>query len=661
MTAIASIATAAILPFMLPSVFALIATANSAEEHKRQLEQAHRELESLYEQSKELDRLKTSFFANMSHELRTPLTLILGPVKSLLAQETFTNRHHQTLRIIERNADLLLRRINDLLDIAKLEAGKLDLTYTQVDLVQLVQESEAYFEEQAEQQQILVSIEAPLSLLADVDQEKIERIFFNLFSNAFKFTPSGGQIRCTVSSEGEWGIIRLQDTGPGIPPELRQQIFKRFQQGSLELSKRISGTGLGLAIVKEFVELHGGTIEADEAPGGGARFTIRMPLLAPHAFAITETLPSRIPLPQVSAYKEKERPEATLAAREEKDALAEILVIEDNQEMAQYITSVLVPDYHVSLAEDGQDGLEKALKVPLDLVLCDMMMPRMNGEQFLTAFRQHVEFDAVPVMLLSAQTDNALRVRLLQLGAQDFLLKPFLPDEVRARVANLISMKQGREVLQHEVAQQQHDLVSLANEVIQRKHESEQAVVAMSQSERDFSLLADAMPQIVWTSRPDGWLDYYNQRWFDYTGMTLEQTQGWGWGPVLYPDDLQKCLDIWAHSLQTGKLYEIEYRFKRASDGTYRWHLGRALPVCDADGKIIKWFGTCTDIDDQKRNEEALRESEYRKDLFLSMASHELKTPLTSLQIFAEILHEECDARGLQSMVTPLVQIEAQI
>ncbi len=350
MTAVASAMTAVMLPLVLPRVFALIAAANVSEVRKRQLEQAHCELESLYEQSKELDRLKTNFFANVSHELRTPLTLILGPIKDLLAQETVTNQHHRTLRIVERNAGLLLRRINDLLDITRLEAGKMELTLTHVDLVHLVQGSAAYFEALAEQRQMMVSIEAPHSVLAMVDREKFERIFFNLFSNALKFTPSGGQIRCAFSSEGEWGIITFQDTGPGIPPELRQPIFERFQQGS---SEQASGTGLGLAIVKEFVELHGGTIEVDEAPGGGARFTTRVPLLAPFGAVVHplfhETLSSGITLPGACASEEQERLEATRASGEEEDAHARILVIEDNQEMAQYLASVLVSDYHVTL------------------------------------------------------------------------------------------------------------------------------------------------------------------------------------------------------------------------------------------------------------------------------------------------------------------------
>ena len=138
---------------------------------------------------------------------------------------------------------------------------------------------------------------------------------------------------------------------------------------------------------------------------------------------------------------------------------------------------------------------------------------------------------------------------------------------------------------------------------------------ALLQSDEQMRLMADAMPQIVWTARPNGYLDYYNQRWYDYTGLTYEQTKGWGWQQVIHPDDLQRALDCWTHSVATGETYEIEYRFKRGSDGTYRWHLGRALPTRNANGEIIKWFGTSTDIDDQKRTSEALRLSRERFDL----------------------------------------------
>lgn len=183
----------------------------------------------------------------------------------------------------------------------------------------------------------------------------------------------------------------------------------------------------------------------------------------------------------------------------------------------------------------------------------------------------------------------------------------------------------------------------------------------LAQSEQRYRFLGETIPEIIWTANPDGWTDYFNQRWVNYTGMTLEQTQGWGWSPVLHPDDLQRCIEVWTASLQTGQPYKIEYRFKRASDGVYRWHLGRALPMRDASGKIIKWFGTCTDIDDQKRAEAALQkqaeqltQTNRMKDEFLAVLSHELRSPLNAILGWLVLLRtRKLDAaRTAQAMET---------
>ena len=181
------------------------------------------------------------------------------------------------------------------------------------------------------------------------------------------------------------------------------------------------------------------------------------------------------------------------------------------------------------------------------------------------------------------------------------------------------------------------------------RHDLETAVQALRASEEQYRSLAEAIPQIVWTARPDGWIDYYNQRWFEYTGMTLEQTQGWGWAPVLHADDLQKCIDRWTVSLRSGNPHQHESRFKRKADGTYRWHLVRGLPVRDRAGNIVKWFGTCTDIDDQKKAREEAESASRAKSEFLANMSHEIRTPMngilgmTDLALGTQLTREQRD------------------
>jgi PAS domain S-box-containing protein len=302
------------------------------------------------------------------------------------------------------------------------------------------------------------------------------------------------------------------------------------------------------------------------------------------------------------------------------DSRVHVLVVEDQPQMARMIAATLTKLYNVTIASDGQEGLEQALALRPDIILCDVLMPRMNGEQLVALLRAQPDFDDVPIVVLSGRTDEQLRIQLLRAGAQDFLVKPFHYEELRIRVANQLMMRHVRQMLQQEVTQQSHNLADMVKDVVERKRESEQVVLSLQESEANFRMLANVMPQIVWTARPDGRLDYYNQRWFDYTGMTPEQTQDLGWRYVMHPDDLQKCLDVWTHAVETGESHEMEYRFKRASDGIYRWHLGRTSSMRDSHGTIIKWFGTSTDIDDQKRIEETLRFSETQLQEALHLA-----------------------------------------
>ncbi|HZS78746.1 MAG TPA: ATP-binding protein [Ktedonobacteraceae bacterium] len=491
-TALASFTTAVVLPPLVPKAMTLLENARLSEQRKQQLEQAHEELRRLYAKSRELDQVKTEFFANISHELRTPLTLILGPTSSLLESGQFTDEQRQSLQIIERNAVMLLKQVNDLLDITKLEARRMELHYSVIDLAQTLQFCASHFDSMAQERDLAFEVESLPKLVAQVDEEKVQRIVLNLLSNAFKFTPKGGRICCRLYQQENMAVIEVQDSGSGVQPEHRQSIFERFRQVEGGDARRFQGTGLGLAIVKEFVELHHGTVKVDDAPGGGALFIVKLPLIASTPFPI-ETEPSEVASVEVQAVVDSTRSALHLKKEPDEDNLPEqepvvgkttILVIEDNDAMSRFIADVLSPRYRIIAANDGATGVEKACQHLPDLIICDLMMPRMSGEEVVKALRAHVSLNLVPVLLLSAMADDEVRIRLLRTGAQDYLVKPFLPEELRARVDNLVSMKLARQALQQELANQTFDITLLANEVVARKREVERMLAIVREEEQ---------------------------------------------------------------------------------------------------------------------------------------------------------------------------------
>ncbi|HYL82303.1 MAG TPA: PAS domain S-box protein, partial [Candidatus Acidoferrum sp.] len=223
------------------------------------------EVAKLYAKTKELEQLRMEFFANISHELRTPLALILGPVWKMLEAGGLADEARLDLEFVERNARLLLRHVNDLLDLAKIDAGRLTADYTEVDLARLTRVAASNFESLAAERTVTYGIDVPASLSAEVDPSQIERVLLNLVSNAFKFTPAGGSVRVAVRSEDDRAILEVEDTGPGVPPQLREAIFERFRQVEGGSARRFGGTGLGLSIAKEFVTLHGGNITVGDS------------------------------------------------------------------------------------------------------------------------------------------------------------------------------------------------------------------------------------------------------------------------------------------------------------------------------------------------------------------------------------------------------------
>src|SRR5262245_43467815 len=351
------------------------------------IEAARRALSELKDRNArlaELDHMKSIFLANISHELRTPLALILGPTEKWLHSGDLSEEQSRDLDVVIRNARSLLKTVNDLLDVSKLEAGKLTPEYARVDLSEIVRRTCSLFEGIARDRNVDYSVEVP-NVIAEIDAEMIQRVLLNLLSNAFKFGAAGGVISCVLESEGNNAILQVQDKGPGIPMEMRDRIFERFIQVEGEVTRKHGGTGLGLAIVKEFVELHHGSIHETTPVGGGALFVVTLPLKAPRDSSIGRALREFVPTAASSSVlqelKVPKSPVEEVPADNVKRGT--ILVVEDNPEMNQFIVDILRGEYNVISALDGREGLEKTLKHKPDLILSDIMMPEVGGEEMV--------------------------------------------------------------------------------------------------------------------------------------------------------------------------------------------------------------------------------------------------------------------------------------
>lgn len=406
----------------------------------QQTRAANEKITHLYEKTRELDELKTQFFANISHELRTPLTLILGPLQKAIQSLKADNETRSNLEVVQRNANFLHRQVNDLLDVSKLNAGHMTVRYSKVDLAYFTRMVASQFNVLADERKIKFDIGIHSPCPAEVDTQKYQRILLNLLSNAFKFTPDDGKISVELKAEQDSAVITVSDSGPGIPSGQRQIIFERFHQLEGGASRQYGGTGLGLSITKDFIELHHGSVEVTDSPAGGAMFTVRLPLSAPNG-APVEAIEIEIDdkvgrqlidelLLEHAVIPDPQNSINTNAPL--------ILVVEDSPDMNAFISSALSKQYRVAAAANGQIGLEKAIALKPDLILTDIMMPVMSGDQMALAIRKHEELRNVPIVVLTAKTDEQLRLTMLRAGVQDFINKPFKIDELLARIHNLL-------------------------------------------------------------------------------------------------------------------------------------------------------------------------------------------------------------------------------
>lgn len=395
----------------------------------------------------ETDKLKTTFFANITHEFRTPLTLMLGPLRQVMEQ-TEKPDDLALLRVAELNAERQLELVDQLLDLAQLDAQSLRLQAAPADFEQYLRRMCSAYESLAKNQHIdlnFQSVTGPIVLF--FDQNKTDRILYNLLSNAFKFTPRKGEIKVALTQDAGKVRVAVTDTGSGIDPELLPNVFDRFFLAG-NSNTDTKGSGIGLALVREMVRLHHGEVSVASRVGEGTTFTITLPLGSDHLSAdeiIAAPVPANEELKLVSKLvQDTERSILSPAEHhlaDDKASLPHILLIEDNTEMRSFIAQMLTPVYRVTTAVDGVQGLNIALHDPPDLVISDLMMPKMDGYEVCRSLKTDLRTSHVPLILLTARASQDSRLAGLEEGADDYLTKPFDARELLTRAANLISSR----------------------------------------------------------------------------------------------------------------------------------------------------------------------------------------------------------------------------
>lgn len=422
-------------------------------ENKFALEQERQEARRMHE----VDTMKINFFTNISHEFRTPLSLILAPVEKMLKSADDRDSQRK-LTLIHQNAKRLLNMINQLLDLSRISAHKLDLNLKEDDIIKSIKESCEQFLDLAEKKHIKFTFRYEGDAVnVQFDSEKIERILFNLLSNAIKFTPENGFVGVDVAlisaKESEMSVleIKVNDSGIGIAPDMQQKIFERFFQTSMPASVINQGSGIGLSIVKDFVDLMGGTVNVESTPGKGSCFTVCLPfkVLKPLQKMEVDLGDDGQEIIQLS--------ETFRAKRRDKSIL--ILVVDDNRDFSNYMRDDLNQFYTVAEAANGKEGWQKALALHPNLIISDINMPESNGIDFCKKIRADKRTEHIPFILVTAFTAEEQELAGLETGANDYLTKPFNFDILHSKIKNLLQHQQSvKQTYQKQVAAKASEL-----------------------------------------------------------------------------------------------------------------------------------------------------------------------------------------------------------
>ncbi|QRV74353.1 protein-histidine kinase [Ceratobasidium sp. AG-Ba] len=615
----------------------------------------------MIEERERMDKAKTMFFTNVSHELRTPLTLIQAPLEQLAGSGVLTHEAKYKIQLAIRNAKRLKKLIDSIMDMSKLEAGRLIGHFRPVQLGKLTADLAALFRSMAEKKGIAYEISVG-STAGDeppvyVDVDFWEKIVCNLLSNAFKYTTKG-KVSLSVRHDFTMACVRVTDTGVGIPKKYAEQIFERFFRVN---NNSAEGTGIGLSLTKELVSLHGGTMSVesqteDEHPGEtGTTFTVTLPHGSAHLPAtlvhdsakpggngashgqMEYWMELDVTTPSVASGDEEDDSVTSSTLFFEKDDA--ILIVDDNADMRQYIRKIFSPYLTVWEARDGIEALEVVSTQKLNLVLCDVMMPLMDGPEFLTRVREERRNKHLPVIFVTASDDMSLFGGRTE-GAVDYVSKPFRVRDLLARVHLQLQLGKRRVKLEEDFEVRSHEL----------------------------RVLADLSPVGIFRTDATGKMTYLNGTWYQITGFPPEQDRD-EWLDFVHGESLNGAIQLWRDCFEMHKAGSVQIQWK-----SERWTHLALSPLTSTDGEMLGAFGAITDTNEQHRAEEArialaeerehiaalrAQEAEEQRqmeverrraqELLIDVTSHELRQPVSAIIQNAEVVRT--NMKGLRELL----------
>ncbi|HEY4133066.1 MAG TPA: ATP-binding protein, partial [Gemmatimonadaceae bacterium] len=594
----------------------------------------------------ELDRAKTAFFSNVSHELRTPLTLMMGPAEDALHDPETRPENHERAAVIHRNALRLLKLVNTMLDFTRIEAGRVQASYEQTDFLAFVAEVASTFRSAMERAGLRFVVNAAPSEENTppvyLDRDMWEKIVLNLLSNAFKHTFEG-EVTVSASVRDGRAVLKVSDSGVGIPAEQLPKIFERFHRVPNAKSRTHEGSGIGLALVQELVRLHDGGMTVDSEVGKGTRFTVTMPTGTAHLpkDRLVEANDLKAPLAQRSMLAGA-TPFVTEALRwlpnESDDAddvmddaslsvhtAAHVLVADDNSDMREYVARLLRAHGHrVTVVADGQAAFDAALRDAPNLILSDVMMPRLDGFELLDALRHNETTKDTPVILLSARAGEEARVEGMEAGATDYLVKPFSSRELLARVdshlARALSVASER---QHSRAQQRL-LEAVQADRARLKELFAQAPAAIA-------ILSG--PDFVYETANDEYVRLVHGR--SVLGKPIREAL-----PELAGQGVFELLERVRSTGEVVTGNELRVLLAETPGEEPREHFFNFVyqPIHEEGGEVSSVFVHAVDVTDQVIARREAEEANRAKSQFLAAMSHELRTPLNAIAGYAQLI-----------------------